>query len=78
MSKFSFLCSKKESSYESMGIRFCRLGMCLYAREYLKYNSWFIIPGISIDIINGYDFYIDIEVKSLFFGFGIRIFWIKK
>lgn len=61
----------------SLGLHLLRLGIFLYAREYIKYNSWFIIPGITIDIVNGFDYYIDIEVKILCFGFGIRFIWIK-
>jgi hypothetical protein len=55
-----------------------RFGLCLYCREYLKYNSWFIFPGVTVDAVNGYDRYLDVELKALFVGVGIRFIWIKR
>lgn len=62
----------------SVGFHFLRIGFYLFAREYFKYNTWFIVPGISFDVINGCDLYLDIEIKFLFIGFGFRFIWIKK
>lgn len=53
-----------------------RVGVYVYAREYWKYHSWQF--GVSIDAINGYDRYVDIEAKILFVGIGIRFIWIKR
>lgn len=61
-----------------LGFHIWRIGFYFFGREYLKYNSWFIFPGISIDWVNGYDCYLDIEVKLLCVGFGVRFIWIKK
>jgi hypothetical protein len=55
-----------------------RVGVSVYVREYWKYKSWFIIPGVSVDAVNGYDRYVDIEAKILFVGIGIRFIWIKR
>lgn len=60
-----------------LGFHIWRFGLYLFAREYLKYNSWFIVPGVSVDAVNGYDRYLDIEIKLLCIGFGIRFIWIK-
>lgn len=53
-----------------------QVGVYLYAREYWKYKSWQF--GISIDAVNGYDRYVDVELKILCFGVGIRFIWIKR
>jgi len=34
--------------------------------------------GVSVDAVNGYDRYVDIEAKILFVGIGIRFIWIKR
>lgn len=60
------------------GLHIWRIGLYLFAREYLKYNQYFIVPGVSVDAVNGYDRYLDIEAKILFVGFGIRFIWIKR
>lgn len=60
-----------------VGFHIWRVGLYLFAREYLKYNSWFIVPGVSIDVVNGYDRYLDVELKLLCFGVGIRFIWLK-
>lgn len=59
------------------GFHIWRIGVYLYALEYLKYNVWFIIPGLSIEFVNGYDRRFDIEVKLLCFGIGVRFIWLK-
>lgn len=61
-----------------LGFHVWRVGLFIYAREYWKYKSWFITPAISIDAVNGYDRYLDVELKMLFIGLGIRFIWIKK
>ena len=48
----------------------------IHAREYWQYHSWQF--GVSIDAINGYHRYVDIEAKILFVGIGIRFIWIKR
>lgn len=58
-----------------IGFHIGRVGVSVYVREYWKYKSWFIIPGVSVDAVNGY---VDIEAKILFVGIGIRFIWIKK
>ena len=60
------------------GFRFWRFGIVGYVREYWKYKSWFIVPGVSVDAVSGYDRYLDIEAKVLFVGVGIRLIWIKR
>lgn len=61
-----------------IGFHIWRFGLFLYGREYLKYNSWFIVPGVTVDAVNGYDRYLDVELKALFIGVGIRFIWIKR
>ena len=39
--------------------------------------SWFVVPGVSVDAVNGYR-PLDIEAKILFVGIGIRFIWIKR
>ena len=69
---------KKERKHDiQIGFHFWKVGIYLFCREYLKYNSWFIIPGVSIDVVNGYDRYLDVELKFLCFGVGIRFIWLK-
>lgn len=60
------------------GLRIWRFGAFFFVREYIKYNVWYLIPGVAISAVNGYDRYVDAEVKFLFFGFGVRFIWVKK
>lgn len=60
---------------KKIGFHIGRVGVYLYAR-YWKYISFHF--GLSIDAVNGYDRYIDIEGKILFVGIGIRFIWIKR
>ena len=66
----------KDKHTVQTGIHVGRVGVYLYAREYWQYRSWQF--GISIDAINGYDRYVDVEAKILFVGIGIRFIWIKR
>lgn len=66
----------KDNHTVQTGIHVGRVGVYVYAREYWQYNSWQF--GVSIDAVNGYDRYVDIEAKILFFGIGIRFIWIKR
>lgn len=59
-----------------IGFHIGRVGVYVYAREYWQYHSWQF--GVSIDAINGCYRYVDIEVKILFVGIGIRFIWIKR
>lgn len=61
-----------------VGFHIWRIGVYLFAREYLKYHSWVITPSLSIDTVNGYDCYVDFEVKFLCVGGGVRFIWIKR
>lgn len=63
----------KDKHTVQTGIHVGRVGVYVYAREY---HSWQF--GVSIDAINGYDRYVDIEAKILFVGIGIRFIWIKR
>lgn len=66
----------KDKHTVQTGIHVVRVGVYVYAREYWKYHSWQF--GVSIDAINGYDRYVDVEAKILFVGIGIRFIWIKR
>jgi hypothetical protein len=68
----------KDKHTAQIGLHAGRVGVYIYAREYLKYNSWFVFPGVSVDAVNGYDRYVDVELKFLFVGVGIRFIWIKR
>lgn len=66
----------KDKHTVQTGIHVGRVGVYVYAREYWQYSCWQF--GVSIDAINGYDRYVDIEAKILFVGIGIRFIWIKR
>lgn len=59
-----------------IGIHVGRVGVYIYAHEYWQYHSWQF--GVSVDAINGYDRYLDLELKVFCFGIGIRFIWIKR
>lgn len=61
-----------------IGLRIWRLGFYIFGREYLKYNNWYVIPGVSVSSVNGYDRYFDLEIKFLFVGLGFRIVLVKQ
>lgn len=61
-----------------IGFHVGRVGVSVYVREYWKYKGWFIIPGVSVDAVNSYGRYVDIEAKILFVGIGIRFIWIER
>lgn len=66
----------KDNHTAQIGGHVGRVGVYLYAREYWKYKSFQF--GLSIDAVNGYNRYVDIEAKILFVGIGIRFIWIKR
>lgn len=66
----------KDNHTAQIGGHVGRVGVYLYAREYWKYKSFQF--GLSIDAVNGYDRYVDIEAKILFVGIGIRFIWSKR
>lgn len=66
----------KDKHTVQTGIHVGRVGVYVYACEYWQYHSWQF--GVSIDAVNGYDRYVDIEAKILFVGIGIRFIWIKR
>ena len=66
----------KDKHTVQTGIQVGRVGVYVYAREYWQNQSWQFV--VSIDAINGYDRYVDIEAKILFVGIGIRFIWIKR
>lgn len=55
-----------------------RIGLSLYIREYWKYKAFFLYPALSAEFVNGYDRFVDFEIKFLCFGIGVRFIWIKK
>lgn len=61
-----------------IGFHIGQVGVSVYVREYWKYKSWFVVPGVSVDVVNGYDRYVDIEAKILFVGIGIRFNGLKE
>lgn len=66
----------KDKHTAQIGGHVGRVGVYLYAREYWKYKNWQF--GLSVDAVNGYDRFVDLEVKIFCFGFGIRFIWIKR
>lgn len=66
----------KDKHTAQIGAHVRRVGVYLYAREYWKYKSWQF--GVSFDAVNGYNRYVDVELKILCFGVGIRFIWIKR
>jgi hypothetical protein len=61
-----------------IGLSIWRVGVFVFAREYAKYNTYYVVPGVVLSAVNGYDRYFDLELKVLCFGIGIRFIWIKK
>lgn len=59
-----------------IGFHIWRIGLFLFAREYWKYKSFQF--GLTIDAVNGYDRYVDFELRAFCFGVGIRFIWIKR
>lgn len=72
MSKFKIITKSYDTHTSTLGFALGSLGLVFYAREYWKYKSWFVVPGLSVDYVSGYDYYVDIEIKILFLGFGLR------
>jgi hypothetical protein len=66
----------KDKHTAQIGGHVGRVGVYLYAREYIRYHSWQF--GVSVDAVNGYNRYVDVELKILCFGVGIRFIWIKR
>ena len=70
--------NNKEKRHDvQIGLHLWRIGLFIFMREYFKYKSWFILPGVSIDFIKGYDRCISIEIKFLCFGVGVNLIWIS-
>lgn len=62
-----------------IGFNIMRVGAFLYVRNYVKYAVWYITPAITIEAIKGADFnYLDIELKFIVLGFGLRFNYFKK
>lgn len=66
----------KDRHTAQIGFHVGRVGVYGYAREYIRYHSWQF--GVSFDAVNGYDRYLDAEIKIACFGLGIRFIWIKR
>lgn len=58
------------------GMYLGRLGLFLFGREYIKYHS--LQFGLAIDHIKHDDAYLDIELKFLMFGIGLRFTCLSK
>lgn len=61
-----------------IGFNFWRIGIYLFARNSWKYKNFILLPTLGMDMIKGYDQYVDLEIKFISFGFGVRIIWINK
>lgn len=68
------LIPEKHAAY--FGIYLGRLGLFLFGREYIKYHS--LQFGLAVDHIKHDDAYLDIELKFLMFGIGIRFTWLSR
>lgn len=66
----------KDKHTVQTGIHVGRVGVYVYAREYWQYNSWQF--GVSIDAINGYDRYLDFELKAFCFGLAYGLYGLKE
>ena len=66
----------KDKHTVQTGIHVGRVGVYVYAREYWQYHSWQF--GVSIDAINGYDRYVDIEAKILFSALAYGLYGLKE
>jgi len=70
--KRGFIPNNSDKHSAQWGFYIGRFAVIFYAREYCKYRSYFLIPGVSIDFISGFDYCLDLEIKILFFGLGFR------
>lgn len=65
-------------SIRSIGLTLGSISIYLYFHEWIKYKEWYI-PGLSISYNSGFGSFMDLEIKLLYFGFGLRFaFWPKK
>lgn len=76
--KIGFIRNNGDVHTAQIGFHIGRVGIAVYVRKYWKYKSWFIVTGVTVDAANGYDRYVDVELKVLFIGFGVRFMWIKR
>jgi predicted RND superfamily exporter protein len=67
----------KNKQQAQIGLFVLKLGLFIVFRQYIKYNIWYLIPGVSVNWVNGYDYYFDIEIKFLFIGVAFRVVWRK-
>lgn len=66
----------KDKHTVQTGIHVGRVGVYVYAREYWQYHSWQF--GVSIDAINGYDRYVDIEAKIFLSALAYGLYGLKE
>lgn len=65
----------KNRQQAQIGLFVLKLGLFVVLRQYLKYNIWYLIPGVSVNWVKGYDYYLDLEIKFLFVGVAFRVVW---
>lgn len=53
-----------------IGLSIKSFGIYLYVRSFWKYRQFFLLPTISLEIPKRS---LDLEIKFLCFGFGLRI-----
>lgn len=56
------------------GFHIGRFGLFFYAENYVRYNQVYT-PAVVVECVGGYSRYLDVELKILCFGFGIRFYW---
>lgn len=43
-----------------------------------KYKHFVLLPTLVVDVVKGYERYVDLQIQILCFGFGLRFGWITK
>lgn len=59
------------------GFHVSRFGLYFFGRNAWKYRQFYVVPGVAVEMVRGRDYYIDVEIKLLCFGFGVRFIWLK-
>lgn len=59
-------------------LHFGRLGLSLYGRSFWQYRQFFLLPTVTAEYGKGYDVHVDLEIKLLCFGIGVRFIYLNE
>ena len=58
--------------------KFWRICIIIFAMSVWKYKHFVLLPTLVVDVVKGYERYVDLQIQILCFGFGLRFGWITK